>query len=265
MFGLSISDFLDRTWTLTQVDSVMLRGQMEPFTQAGRSIGGISDMALGAAYRATSRLSVGVGFHYYLGSTRITSQQVYGNTAYQEVLVQSQTDYSGMGLGAGLIWTGTRFDVSASARLNGKIRSKNTSGSATRTSLPTQLALGARWQAVPGVFLAGTAQYDGWKSAEATVGAGRARNVWALGLGAEVQRVTLLGLSTPLRAGYRTRTLPFTSLGTPITEWGVSGGIGLNFASDRTTVDLAVESGSRSAGPAKETFRAIFVGVTVRP
>ena len=68
---------------------------------------------------------------------------------------------------------------------------------------------GLRWQAVPGVFLAGTAQYDGWKSAEDNLGAGSTRNVWAIGVGAEVLSATLIRLRTPLRLGYRTRTLPF--------------------------------------------------------
>ena len=264
-FSISISDFLDRTWTLTETDSLLLRGQMEPFTDAGRSIGGVSDMTLASGYRVSSALSIGLGFHYYLGSTRLTAQRVYTSTAYQEILEQSQTDFRGAGLGAGILWTLPRIDIAASARMNGRLRSHNTSGQTTHTQLPAQVAFGARWQAVPGVFLAGTAQYDGWKAAESDLGAGTVRNVWSLGIGAEVQSASIFSIRTPLRAGYRTRTLPFTSLGQPISEWAVGGGVGFNLARERTTVDFAIESGSRKAGAAKESFQSLFVGLTVRP
>ena len=264
-FSLSVSDFMDRTWTLTETDSLPLRGQMETFTDAGRSIGGISDMTLASGYRLTSTISVGLGFHYYLGSTRLTAQRLYTSGAYQEILEQSQTDFRGAGIGGGVLWTLPRIDVSLSGRLNGRLRSHNTSGEVTHTKLPAQFAAGVRWQAVPGVFLAGSAVYDGWKAAESGLGAGVVRNVWALGIGAEVQSTSVLGIRTPLRLGYRTRTMPFTSLGEPISEWGISGGVGFNLARDRTTLDLAVESGRRSSGPAKESFRSIFVGLTVRP
>jgi hypothetical protein len=264
-FSFSISDFMDRTWTLTEVDSLPLRGQSERFTDAGRSIGGISDLTAGAGYRVTSSFSVGIGFHYYLGSTRLTAQRIYVNPAYQQVLEQSQTDYRGGGIGAGVMWTLPRLDIAASARLNGSLRSHNTSSEVTHTKLPTQLAFGLRWQTVPGVFLAGTAQYDGWHAADADLGAGSSRNVWSVGVGAEVTSATVIRIRTPLRLGYRFRTLPFTSLGQPITEHAFSGGVGFNLAHDRTTVDVGVESGSRSAGTAKESFHSAFVGLTVRP
>jgi hypothetical protein len=263
--SFSISDFLDRTWTLTETDSLLLRGQMEKFTDAGRSIGGVSDLSLAAGYRVTNSFSVGLGFHYYLGSTRLTAQRLYTNTSYQEIIEQSQTDFRGAGIGAGVMWTLPRIDIAASARLNGRLRSHNTSGQVAHTKLPTQLAFGFRWQAVPGVFLAGTAQYEGWKSAEATLGTGVSRDVWGVAAGAEVLSATILGIRTPLRLGYRTRTLPFTTQGQSISERAMSGGVGFNLARERTTVDLGVESGSRKAGAARETFQSVFVGLTVRP
>jgi hypothetical protein len=265
--GFTISDYLDRTWTLQTRDSVLLRGVMEKFTDAGRSIGGISDAQIGAGYRLSNTVFVGLGFHYYLGSTRLTAQRIYDNPVYLQILEQSQTDFHGMGIGGGLLWTLHHLDLSASGRLNGSIRSHNTTGSEVNTPMPNEVAAGLRWQAVPGVFLGGSFQYDTWGGANNVLSqTGQAsKDVWSAAIGAEVQSVSILGLHTPLRLGARARTLPFLSLGNTINEHAASLGIGFNLGQDRTTIDAAFEVGSRSAGTAKESFQSLFLGLTVRP
>ena len=268
VIGLSISDYLDRTWTVTQRDSFVIRGDTESFTDAGRSIGGVSDMALGVGYRLHENLFVGLGLHYYLGSTRLTAQRVFTNTLYDDILEQSATDFRGGGVAAGISVTRGKLDFAASGRLNSRLRSANSTGAIVHTPLPPQLAFGLRLQPVPGVYIAGNATWDGWSRANADLTAGggeQARDAWAISVGADVQRVTLIKLRTPLRLGYRWRQLPFTSLGTPINEWAVSGGIGFSLARDRTSIDIAAEGGKRSAGTASESFKSLFFGLTVRP
>ena len=267
VIGVTIADYLDRTWTLQTTDSMLLRGTMEKFTDAGRSIGGVSDLAVGGGYRLTPTLSLGAAYHYYLGSTRLTAQRLFTNLDYLQILEQSQTDFHGMGLQVGALWSLPKVDLAASARLNGSLSTYNSTGSSARTQLPAELSFGARWQAVPGIFVGANAQYDGWARASGGLASTQAvaRNVWAFAVGAEVQSVSLASLHTPLRLGYRTRTLPFTTTGFTITEHAVAGGFGLNLAQDRTTIDVGLEGGSRSAGPERETFKSIFVGLTVRP
>jgi hypothetical protein len=273
VIGVSISDYLDRTWTITRQDTIQsLRGQKEAFTDAGRSIGGISDMALGAGYRITNDLMIGAAFHYYLGSSRLTSQRLFDTTVsgslYSQLIEQSITDYRGFGGAVGVIATLGRLDLAASGRLNGRLRSENTTGLVAKTQLPSQFGVSARFATVPGVFISGAAEYSGWGAANADlVAAGKdgARNVWSLAAGAEILNSTVFGLRMPLRLGIRHRQLPFLSLGQGIDESAAGGGFGLSFARDRTTLDLAFEHGSRSTGPEKETFSTLFVGLTVRP
>ena len=268
MFGFALTDFLDRTWTITRRDSSLLRGLQEKFTDAGRSIGGVSDMSLGVAYRVTPELSLGLGFHHYLGSARLTSQRLYDSLSYDQVIEQSITEYSGTGVSVGMLASIRGFDLSVSARVNGSLRSSNTSGLTVYTHLPVMLGVGLRVAPVPGVFIAGSFEYAGWHAANADLIATAhdgSRNTMSIGVGAEALSVTLLGLHTPLRIGYRWRQLPFLSLGRGIDESGVSGGFGINFARDRTTLDIGVEHGSRSTSAEKEAFNSVFVGLTVRP
>ena len=225
-------------------------------------------MSLGVGYRASNALNIGFGFHYYLGSSRLTSQRLFDNLLYQQILEESITDYRGFGAAVGVIASVGRVDLAASARLNGRLRSENSTGQTATTPLPTQLGLSARIATVPGVFLSGVAQYAGWHAANADLlvaGKDGARDTWAFGVGLEALSTSVFGLRTPLRLGYRRRQLPFLSLGQGIDEWAAGGGFGLSFARDRTTLDVAFERGRRETGAERESFTTLFVGLTVRP
>lgn len=266
--GISIGDYLDRTYTISRSDSVLLRGAYEGYTDAGRSIGGVSDMALTVGLRRSNALSLGAAFHYYLGSTRLASQRVWDNTAYNDILQQSNTDFRGFGVGLGAVVSVRRVSLAASARVNTSLLSENTTGSETKTPLPLELNAGLQAQLVPGVFLNGAVQYLGWSKADDELRANSeegARNTIGLAIGAEVQSVTLAAIRTPLRIGYRTRQLPFPNLGADLDENAFSVGIGFNLGRDRATLDFAFEKGKRSAGASDERFSSAFLGVTVRP
>ena len=101
-----------------------------------------------------------------------------------------------------------------------------------------------------------------------------ARDVWSLGIGAQVSSVKLFGHVAPLRAGYRWRQLPFLvpepnpALPTrtvPLSEHAVSLGIGFLLAGGRANLDAALEGGSRTAGSVSERFTTMLVGVSVFP
>ena len=240
-------------------------------------------MALGAGYRVTDDVMIGAAFHYYLGSSRLTSQRVFcdsirtlgppaecgvPNLLYAQVGEQSITDYHGIGGAVGIIVTRGRVDLAASGRLNGRLRSGNSGGQTAMTQLPAQLNVGVRVAAVPGIYLSGAAAYAGWGAANSSLlaaGKDGARDTWAVGAGAEVLSTSIFKVRMPLRLGYRWRQLPFLSLGQGINEWAASGGLGFSLAHDRTTLDFAYEHGRRTAGAERETFSTLFAGLTVRP
>ena len=267
--GLSISDYLDRSYAIALRDTVNIRGEDEPYTDAVRSVGGVTDIRLGAAYRAQPRLLLGAGLHFYTGSARLSAQRVFDDASFLAVLITENTDFRGIGGSFGVLAQPLRrVELGASVRLNGQLRSQNSSGITARTPLPLEASGGLRLELVPGVLLAGTAQWAGWSRADSALRAETAegaRDTWSLGVGAEALRVTLIKLRTPLRAGYRWRQMPFSSLGQEVSEQAWSAGFGFQFAQERAALDLAYESGSRSAGPTKETFFTVFVGLTVRP
>jgi len=271
-FGVSVSfsDYLDRTWTLERRDSLVVQGVMEPFRDAERSLGGITDAQLAGAWRSRSANTLmGLGLHLYLGSVRLTSQRLFDNTAYQGIAQEGITDYRGAALSAGVMTTvGRSVELAASGRWSGRLHAENTTGTSAWVGLPWELNGGARVQVVPGILAAATVQYQAWQRAAAALVAGGdqpSRNTWSLSAGAEVQRLNLGPVRTPLRLGYRWRQLPFPSVGEAIAEHAFGAGVGLSFAGDRATMDLALERGSRTAGSATENFTTVFLGLTVRP
>ncbi len=267
--GFSFSDYLDRTYRVDVRDTMVINGTPEPYQDAARSLGGVSDVQLGVGYRLRPNLLVGAGFHYYLGSVRLTAERVFDNAAYLDITENGITDYRGMGLAAGFIFEPSpALDIGVSGRINGKLRAEDMrERDVVYVPLPHEAAVGVRLQVVPGISVAGTAQWAGWSGANDALpqASGGSRDTWALSGGLEIQRVTLIRLRTPLRAGYRYRQLPFLSLGENVDEQAWSVGFGFAFAQERANLDFAVDKGTRVAGTTEERFTTGFVGLTIRP
>ncbi len=267
--GLTAGDFLDRNWSVTEADTLVIRNDTVAFEDGAQSLGGVSDLRLAAAWRVNPRVSVGLAIHALSGSTRLIVQRNFASDQYTDFVDVSTTSFSGVGVSAGiLVSPAQRLDIGASLKVAGNLNASNTSGIDAEVAMPMEATLGGAFEVVPGVALAGTAQYAGWSRASGDlVAAGQspARDVWAVGAGLDVDRANLLLARLPLRLGYRWRQLPLQIGGGWLSERAVSGGIGLRFAGGRTTADLAVESGTRSVGALRERFQTVFVGVTVRP
>ncbi len=267
--GLSAGDFLDRNWSVTESDTIVIRADTVPFDDAAQSLGGVSDLRLAAAYRASPRVSVGLAIHALSGSTRLTVRRNFDSNAYTDVSDVSTTDFGGLGVSAGILASpAPRLDVGASIKLAGHLTAENSAGLSARVALPLEATVSAAYEVVPGVALAGSAHHAGWsRASDDLVAAGQAptRDLWAVAVGLDVDRANLLLARLPLRLGYRRTQLPLQVGGAWLSERAVSGGIGLRFAGGRTTADLAVESGSREAGALRESFQTVFIGITVRP
>lgn len=271
--GLSVSvgDYLDRNWRVTQSDTIIVpaRGDTVPFSDQSRSVGGVSDLRLAAAYRLSPRVAVGAGLHALIGSTQLSVTRDFADASYDDYIDISISDFSGLGLSAGVIAAvSSQITLGASVRRAGDLKVNNTSGARARVALPFEARMGGSVMPVPGVTAVATAHYAGFARGNSdllTAGLDPARNTWSLGLGLEVDRTNLLLVRTPLRLGWRWRQLPDQIGGAWLGEHAFSGGIGFSLAEGHTIVDFAYESGVRRAGALRETFQTAFLGITVRP
>jgi long-subunit fatty acid transport protein len=267
--GITASDYLNRNWDVEQADTVTPRDSAVAVTDRTRSLGGVTDIRLAAAYRVSEAVAVGVGFHLLTGSAQTTVQRLFPtDPAYRAFGQASQTDYRGTGVSVGVFMTpAPRLILGASARFNGRLRAASPSDTA-HVQLPTEVAGGVYYAPVEGVTFASTVGWSRWSEASADLqaaGQGSARDIWCVGVGAEAAVLRLGGEAIPLRAGFRWRQLPFLIATSPLSEYALSAGLGFTAAGGRANVDLAVEGGKRTAGALSERFTTVLLGVSILP
>lgn len=273
VFGVTVSEYLDRTWSVTTSQDTTIRDSTVTVSDVASSTGGLTDIRVAGAYRLSDAVSLGLGLHALAGSTRLSIARDFSAVAYSNYSEVATTTFSGVGLSAGITARlGPRLATAASFRVNGRLKATALNGPSATIGLPLEVSAAAIFVPVSGVGLAISAGYQTWSSAQAGLAAAGqpgARNVWNVAVGGEVTALRWRGQVLPLRFGYRWRQLPF-GIGTlagsaPLSEHALSAGLGLAMASGRATFDFGVEAGSRSAGSASERFTTAFVGLTVRP
>jgi hypothetical protein len=270
VLGVSVSDYLDRNWHVTQAFVDTLRGAPVATQEDTRSVGGIADLRVAVAYRLRG-LVLGAGLHMLTGSTVTTVNRRFpGDSSYLPFTRQQTTSYRDVGLSLGALASPARNLLAAvSVRFNSRLRAA-APDSTTHVGMPVELNAGLSWVPLAGLLVAGTVGYANWSAASdalVAAGQGRSRNVTNVGLGVEATFLRFAGKPLALRGGYRWRQLPFAadSGGAMLAEHAVTGGVGFETAGGRATVDLGIEAGSRTTGALSETFTTISVGLTIRP
>ncbi len=271
--GMTVSDYINRTWGVRDSLTVSLGGTDQPAIDVKSSVGGVTDLRFGAAYHVSTRVDVGVAFHALTGSSRSTVVRDFSDSTYTDFVDIAVTDYTGRGLSVGVnAEVVPRLLLAGSLRINSALTARTTDGERARVSLPTELSLGVLGSPLRGVSFAVSAGYAGWSSAAdalAATGEERSRDVWNVSAGTEFDTFRRGAARVPVRFGYRWRQLPFPVEGATITESAFSGGFALDLAGGRTTLDLAVERGSRvvggGEGAQRERFMSGFIGVILRP
>lgn len=268
--AVSVSDYLDRTWSVSSTrDSTLRDTTTSTLTDVANSTGGVTDLRLGAAYRVTPSFVVGIGIHRLVGSTQLSVERSFSDSAFIAYKDVATTDFSGLGVSLG--GQGRLSDhlaLAGTVRLNGRLTAKADDGATARVAMPVEFSGGAMFAPARGVAFAATVGYQTWsRSAGDLVAAGqdRSQSVWNVSVGSEIDLFNFMGQRVPVRLGYRWRQLPFPVAGSWLSEHAISGGLGLTLAGGRATMDMGVDIGSRTAGGASEKFTSAFVGVIVRP
>lgn len=267
--GITAADYLNRNWSVTQIDTVTPRDSAVAATDQTRSVGGVTDIRLAAAYRLSSVMALGLGFHVLTGSAQTAVRRDFPtDTAYRSFVQSSEINYSGVGVSVGVFAApAPRLIIGGSVRLNGRLRAA-APGDTVRVQLPAEVNGGLYYAPVEGVTLASTVGYASWGAAAddlRAAGQQPSRDVWSVGMGAEVTLLKLGSQAMPLRAGYRWRQLPFPIGTSPLAEHALSAGFSFTAAGGRANVDFALEGGTRTAGALTERFTTALLGVSILP
>lgn len=247
--------YLDRTYRTTVRDSAVVRGEMESFTDAIASDGGVTDVRLAGAWRLSPRVALGAAFHLLAGATRSSAARTFDDSAnYQSTFEVTDVQHTGMGASAS-----TLLDLASSLRLAVWLRSDSDlrvsvrDVETARYGLPTTVGGALRWTPTPELRFAALVSRQSWADA-----GGRNTLAWAVGLEGGSP-------SLPGRIGVRGATMPFGPAGVEPKEFAVAAGFARSFSEGRARVDVTVERLARSGGGVRERVWSVLLGVTVQP
>jgi len=264
-FAVSFAQYTERSYDLTNSDTVVLRGTPVGFDERTTSRGGMSDIRLALGYRLGSRLRVGAAGHLLTGSAKLTFQRVFADSTYRPYRIETDEAAEGLGASAGIVWApGAGVTLGVAARTDTRAEVTVDSAVVARVDLPVTLSAGFQVAPVAPVRWFSTFAWRSWGDADGDLAA-RAFDTWEIGTGLELGGPESGVSRFPLRLGYRYATLPFSPTDEQPFEVNFSLGIGAVFAGNRGLVDVAVERAYRNGGGARETAWQVSWTVTVRP
>jgi len=257
VIGGGFATYLFRSYDVEVPGTVVIRGDSQAIVDHIASNGAVTDLRLAAAWRFSSRLTVGAGFHVLTGSSTLNAIRLFSDSAeYHNATQTDQESYDGIGMSLSVLATPVpSLRISGFLRSDTRLRAEIAGFQNAQNDLPTTVGGGVMWSVTPEVKLAGTLSHADW-----AVAGGGAYNTTDWALGGEFGRAGL-----PFRLGVRGGQLPFGPGPTAPTEFGVSAGTGFIFSQGRGIVDLGIERLRRSGGGLNETDWTFLVGISVRP
>ena len=267
-YQVSVATFAERTFDLTNVDTIMLGGL--PLQVEDRIIadGGVADIRAAIGWRRSAKLAIGAAVHRLAGSSRFTATRTFENSEFQPFQKRDALSFSGTSFSAGLLWLPNEsLGFGFAARVNSSLTSELEDESSSKVAMPVSLAGGVWVGVTPRMRLMTTARWRSWSRAQDDLaGTGtQAFDTWEVGSGLEVTPGPGEGGKFPLRLGVRYAQLPFSPSDAQPREWNFSVGTGARFAANRAVIDIALERFQRDGAGARERGWYLAVGFTITP
>jgi hypothetical protein len=270
MFGLSFTNFLDRTWG-TQTSGYYPSGSDSvAYSQTFTSGGAITNVRLAAGYRISNSLRIGVGGHLYTGQQTLSISEIFADTNFASFFQVSRVNVTGGGLSAGVAWSPIPTIAFGASGMIGSVMTARRNDSVVASArVPARAGVTALYAGVNGVVLAADVEWTQWSAMNGLASSPiLAVDSWDYGVGAEIKLPTANGVDIPLRIGYRQRTLPFQADSATVKETAFSGGVGVPLSGGKARLDIGVIRSLRRADlpqPVKENAWTVSIGILVRP
>jgi hypothetical protein len=263
------STLLDRTST-TSFDTrpTLSTGETVNMTTKYHIDGAMSDVRLAAGWNARPWLRLGAGAHAIAGHNLVTITQSFADSATFSPFTQAIVlGFSGAAGSAGMQLFAKSLAASFSVRAGGTLKVAAEDTVLGSAHVPTRFGASLAYTGLANSAIAVRTSHDNWSALDGLgTSALKGVDAWDTSVGADIAGPKVSNKIIFLRAGFRTRTLPFQAAGHNVTENSISGGFGTTFANGRVLSDFAATHASRDAGlTASERAWTISIGLTVRP
>lgn len=258
-FSLGYAGLLDQAWAIVDDGKTRIGNDSIATRDIIRSVGGIGELRLGAAYYLNPRVSVGAAVGVHTGNVERSVTRSFPDSTSTLLGFQNSSRwiYSGPLAAVGVRWDPARsMRVGASITWNGSLDAKPQAGSTTSYSydLPLKFAAGVSGSLSRTLLYAVSTTLSSYGNGSYTAPGTTAQTVAdrALDIGGGLEWAQLRTPTRifPLRAGFRYSKLPFHNVNeSSAREFAVSGGIGLRLVEDEfgplAVADIGVERGKR--------------------
>lgn len=269
VMSLSSSTLLDRTSTTTFNTTQSLGGgESVDMTTTVHIDGAMNDVQLAGAWTPYPWLHLGLGGHAITGHNLVDLKQSFPDSERFATFTNSRIlGFSGSAFSGGFQVQTNAINLSASARVGGRLNLSSEDTLLTSANVPNHFGASLAYTGITGSAIAIRTARDDWSrigglGTPGLIGV----NAWDTSIGADMQGPKVGQRYIQLRAGFRTRTLPFQAANQTVTENSFSAGLGTSFAQGHVLTDLGVIRATRSADvAAQEHAWTISVGVAVRP
>lgn len=266
--SIGVTTMLDRSWRNQYTDSLIIGGEpVESILQTG-SEGAMSDARAAVAYVANPRLQFGLAMHALTGENRTLFLRQFDPASGVSSISQSNSfGFTGTAYSLGVVGEPIKdLIVSASARFGQDMKLELQGTQLGAATVPSRAGLGVTYFGISGLALFGRVDQTKWSDLEG-LGSDSISifDGTEFALGAEALGPRVLGASSAIRAGFRSRTLPFGVNGSSVLERGFAFGVGLPVSRGRGQLDLGAQRLRRSVSGIEENAWLISLGFGIRP
>jgi hypothetical protein len=269
VLSVGSSTLLDRTASTTFLTTQHIGpGDSVAMTTKFHVDGAMNDVRLALGWTPANWLRLGVGAHAIVGHNLIDVTQSFADSARFAAFSEARVlGFDGGAVSAGVELVSKNVIAGFSARHGGSMHLSAEDTTLTSANVPNRFGASIAYSGIANSLLSVRTSRDNWSSL-GSLGAPGLKGVdsWDTSVGAEVAGPKFQDRLTFLRAGFRTRTLPFQAAGSDVKETSFTGGLGSTLAQGRVIADLAVIHANRSADiGASEHAWTVSIGISVRP
>lgn len=266
--AIGVSAMLDRTWRNQVDDTLIVSGIPVPSRLQVGSEGAMGDARVALGFIVNPRLQVGASLHAITGENRtVFTRRFDDTTGVQSIGQVNSFGYNGMAYSVGVVAEPlTDFIVAASARFGQELTVELERNELSQATVPGRYGLGLTYFGIPGLSLHGRVDHVRWSDMEG-LGTNSVSTFdgTEFSFGAEALGPRMLGANSAIRAGLRSRTLPFGANGNEVKESGFAFGFGIPVSRGRGQMDIGAQRLRRTTSGARENAWLISIGFGIRP
>jgi hypothetical protein len=270
--GVSLSAYADRNLTIATSDTLTIRDVLLEVRDTVRTLGGLGDIRLGAAWNFSPEITLGAGLHLLAGSAQVRATRIVMSPLYQPAVQVGEVSYLAFGASVGVqARLGDRLALAGTARFDAPARVERDTIRVGDLTMPLMLGAGVQYAAHARLQVSGHLLHRGWSRSQASIealGGQEARDVIEVAAGFTWGSSSRNVTRWPLRMGVHYTELPFpVEAGGKGREIGVSLGTGVRMGlGGRGSFDIALQRIWRSEGTAyRENAFQLTTGFSVRP